>query len=300
VVNPVFTSTPDSLPPPFFVTSKPLVSNRTDKRTKRNLMLLGSAAVLAVYGAGFFHTAAAAAKQLAEEQDRAGASGRGGNRESGRPEADPTPARPVAPATAVAVANLPVAVPATPPPPAAASPLQTPAPAPLAAPVTSPVVTAPAVAATPAPAVATATSAAPAQTTPAPAPVPASVPNPVPATPVQVAALPAAPVMATSNAGTAAPVAATVTRKYKDGAYFGWGRCRHGELKVIVELKDDKIISAEIPECYTRYSKNVISRLPKQLVDRQSPDKLDRISGASDSSDAYYYAVVEALKAAKL
>lgn len=97
------------------------------------------------------------------------------------------------------------------------------------------------------------------------------------------------------------PVAVpAVKRKYKDGAYFGWGRCRHGELKVIVELKDDKIISAEIPECYTRYSKNVISRLPKQLVDRQSPDKLDRISGASDSSDAYYYAVVEALKAAKL
>ena len=67
-----------------------------------------------------------------------------------------------------------------------------------------------------------------------------------------------------------------------------------------LELKDDKIVSAAITECYTRYSKNVISRLPKQLVDRQNPAKLDRISGASDSSDAYYYAVMEALKAAKL
>ncbi len=94
--------------------------------------------------------------------------------------------------------------------------------------------------------------------------------------------------------------ALAITKKYKDGAYFGWGSCRHGDLKVIVEMKDDVIVSANIAECYTRYSKNVISRLPGQLVARQNPTKLDRISGASDSSDAYYYAVVEALKAAKL
>jgi uncharacterized protein with FMN-binding domain len=90
-----------------------------------------------------------------------------------------------------------------------------------------------------------------------------------------------------------------VKRKYKDGAYFGWGYCRHGELKVMIELKDDKIVSADIAEWYMRYARNVIAPLPRQVVTRQSPE-VDRISGASQSSDAFYYAVVEALKAAKL
>jgi uncharacterized protein with FMN-binding domain len=277
------------------VTSKPHVSSHPDKRAKRNLMLMGSAAVLAVYGAGFFHTAAAAAKLTAEEQNRSGASGRGGNRDSSRPDASPEPVRAATPATTVA--SLPVAAPSTPPPPAATSPLQTPAPAPLSAPsatVTAPVVAAMPVATTPAVVAST-----PAAAVPAPAPVPASTPNPVPTAPVPVAPAPVVPT-AVTVAPAAETAVAAVKRKYKDGAYFGWGRCRHGELKVIIELKDDQIISANISECYTQYSKNVISRLPKQLTDRQSPDKLDRISGASDSSDAYYYAVVEALKAAKM
>jgi uncharacterized protein with FMN-binding domain len=260
----------------------------SEKRTKRNLMLMGSAAVVAVYTAGFFHTAEAAAKMAADERDRANARGRGNNRESDRPETAPTPTVAAAP-----VASLPLATPATPPPAAVPATLQTPVPA------ASP---APAVAAVPSAPVATPAVTAVTAPTPAPA-TPVSVPNPVPTSPVQVAAIPAAPVPATpaSPAGTAVPASATaVQKKYKDGGFFGWGYCRHGELKVTVVLQDDKIVSAEITECYTRYSKNVISRLPKQLVDRQNPAKLDRISGASDSSDAYYYAVMEALKAAKL
>lgn len=258
-------------------------------------MIMGSAAVVAVYSAGFFHTAAAAAKVAAEEQGRSDARGRGADRESVRPSA--VSELPGATATA---ASLPVRPPAALPPAAVPATLQTPTPAPLAAPIaaTSPMtpVPAPASPSPAAPSVAALPVAAPA--------VPASLPNPVPATPVPVAAVPATPVPAVPQAvatATLAPAAApAVTKKYKDGAYFGWGRCRHGDLKVTLELKDDKIISAEITECYTRYSKNVISRLPKQIVDRQNPDKIDRISGASESSDAYYYAVLEALKAAKL
>ncbi len=256
-------------------------------RTKRNLMLMGSAAVIAIYTTGFFHTAAAAAKLAADEHGRTDPRGRGGETEPGRAKTVPAP---------VATATLPLATPATPPPTATPKPLQTPAPAPLATPVPLPVATAP----TPAPTPAVTAVIAPA----VPAATPVSVPSPVPTTPVQVAALPAGPAPdapTTSATSSVVPAAVSaVNKKYKDGAYFGWGRCRHGDLKVTVEMLDDKIVSAEITECYTRYSKNVISRLPKQIVDRQNPDKLDRISGASESSDAYYFAVLEALKAAKL
>ena len=309
---PVSQSTPRLVYPLPFVNSQSQVSGHatpkahahSDKRKKRNLMLMGSAAVVAVYSAGFFHTAEASAKMTAAEQARPE---RPTERESSAPDAIQAATRSISPAAPVA--NLPVATPAPLPPVATASPLQTPAPAPSPAPAAVP--------STPAP-----VSAVAAMTTPPPvvtAVALVSAPSPVPASPVKVAAMPAAPAPTaptSTPAKPAAPVptvptstpakpaaqtaALAITKKYKDGAYFGWGSCRLGDLKVIVEMKDDVIVSANIAECYTRYSKNVISRLPGQLVARQNPTKLDRISGASDSSDAYYYAVVEALKAAKL
>jgi uncharacterized protein with FMN-binding domain len=112
----------------------------------------------------------------------------------------------------------------------------------------------------------------------------------------------AIPVAATSAIATNSAdtnLTATVKRTYKDGSFFGWGYCRHGNLKVVVEIKEDKITRAYIGECYTRYSQNVIAALPGQVVARQSAN-VDRISRATESSDAFYYAVVEALKAAKL
>jgi uncharacterized protein with FMN-binding domain len=251
-------------------------------------MVMGSAAVVAVYSAGFFHTAAAAAKVAAEERGRSDSRGRGNQVEPAAPAASPALAN-----VPTQAPSLPVKAPATPPPAAVPATLQTPTPAPSAAATAATPPSAPAP--TPVAPVAPVAAVLPAQ---APA-VPAALPNPVPAAPVQVATVAASPAPA-APASVATAAAPAVAKKYKDGAYFGWGRCRHGDLKVTLELKDDKIVSAEITECYTRYSKNVISRLPKQLVDRQNPDKIDRISGASESSDAYYYAVLEAMKAAKL
>lgn len=248
-------------------------------------MVMGSAAVVAVYSAGFFHTAAAAAKEAAAERGRSDSRGLGNQSEPAV-----LPASPALASIPAQAATLPVKEPATPPPAAVPATLQTPAPAPVAAmaPAALPSAPSPAAPAATAP-VATVL---PAQ----PAAVPAALPDPVPVAPVQVATVAASP----APASLATTAVSAVAKKYKDGAYFGWGRCRHGDLKVTLELKDDKIVSADITECYTRYSKNVISRLPKQLVERQNPDKIDRISGASESSDAYYYAVLEAMKAAKL
>ncbi len=86
--------------------------------------------------------------------------------------------------------------------------------------------------------------------------------------------------------------------KYKDGIFYGWGSCRHGDLQASIAIKDGRIIAAAISECHTRYSQNVIAMLPAQVVARQSAD-VDSVAGATQSADAFYYAVSEALKEAK-
>ncbi|MEP7000391.1 MAG: FMN-binding protein [bacterium] len=112
---------------------------------------------------------------------------------------------------------------------------------------------------------------------------PAPVPVPAPATIVD----------------TTAKVASDSTHVvYKDGTYSGWGTSRHGDIEATVEIKNGRIMSAEISECRTRYSCSRISQLPPQVLTRQSAE-VDYVSGATQSSDAYYYAVVEALKKAK-
>lgn len=85
---------------------------------------------------------------------------------------------------------------------------------------------------------------------------------------------------------------------YKDGTYTGWGTSRHGDIEASVEIKSGRIVSANISQCRTRYSCSRISELPPQVLSRQSAD-VDYVSGATQSSNAYYYAVVEALKKAQ-
>lgn len=134
----------------------------------------------------------------------------------------------------------------------------------------------------------------------------------VPSAPVQVAVAPAAPVADPP----AAPVVAIAEQKVeipvvapappappappvlKDGKYQGWGSCRHGDIQATVVVEGGKIASAQISDCETRYPCDVIDILPGQVVTRQSAN-VRRIAGATESSDAFYWAVVEALKQAK-
>jgi uncharacterized protein with FMN-binding domain len=53
-----------------------------------------------------------------------------------------------------------------------------------------------------------------------------------------------------------------------------------------------------VQQCLTRYSCSWIAALPGQVVARQSPE-VDYVSGATQSTNAFYYAVVEALARAK-
>ena len=85
---------------------------------------------------------------------------------------------------------------------------------------------------------------------------------------------------------------------WRDGEYLGWGSSRHGDIQAAVVIADGRIVSTTIAQCKTMYSCYVIEKLPPQPPQRQSPD-VDTISGASESSDAFYWAVMDALTKAK-
>lgn len=86
--------------------------------------------------------------------------------------------------------------------------------------------------------------------------------------------------------------------KWKDGTYLGWGSSRHGDIQASVVIENGRILSATIAQCLTRYSCDVIASLPPEVPQKQSPD-VDYISGATQSANAFYYAVVDALGKAK-
>jgi uncharacterized protein with FMN-binding domain len=130
---------------------------------------------------------------------------------------------------------------------------------------------------------------------PAPQP-PAAVVAAVVALPEAVqAAAPPAPVVEPKPDVAPAPPPAPA---WKDGTYNGWGYSRHGDIEAAVVIEGGRIASAIISQCRTRYSCSVIDRLPPQVAQRQSPD-VDYVSGATQSADAFYGAVVAALNKAK-
>jgi uncharacterized protein with FMN-binding domain len=222
-------------------------ATRAEKRAQNRLVALGSAAILAIYFAGYVRTRSAA------QRDEGPAAGR---RFAGSPPAVAT--APVLVAK-VAVASLPLSQPATVPTPVAPPPA-----------VAVPPVAVPPVAVAPTP-VAVAT------------------------TPAPVLAVVAAPVINTPNVTAPADVPAP---KWKDGTFTGWGHCRHGDIEATVTIKDGRIVSSFVSTCRTRYSCDVIDAVVPQVVKRQSPD-IDTVAGATQSADAYYYAVSNALATAK-
>jgi uncharacterized protein with FMN-binding domain len=115
-----------------------------------------------------------------------------------------------------------------------------------------------------------------------PTPVPTSAPAPAPEPP---------------PAPTPAPAQAKA--KWKDGSYTGWGDSRHGDIQATVVIDGGRIQKAVISQCNTRYSCDVIEMLPPQVAQRQAAD-VDYVSRATESANAFYYAVVDALNKAKI
>lgn len=275
-------------------------------KSNNNLLALGSAAVLAVYGTGFLETKPAADRMAAESAESA-------RRRPPRPSGDASSARDVvgeeAGATTVSGDVVPPTSIAsgegTASPVATASAAKTlTASTPNADHTTDKAVStaAPHIASTdtsathsasvPASNASSTTSLATAQTVAVESPV--TAPPPV-AAPV-VSTPPTATETATPTpAQTAAPKAKT---PLKDGFFVGRGRSRHGDVEAMIEIKDARIISAVISQCLTRYSCSWIEPLLPQVVSRQSAD-VDVVSGATESSNALYYAVLQALAQAK-
>jgi uncharacterized protein with FMN-binding domain len=237
------------------------------KKLSNSLVALSSAAVLAVYTAGYVRTKSAADRFALQAETR----------------------RPVipAPATAAPVASPVLPAPVT----IAATPAaETAAPADAKPPLT--VARSTEAATSPSP---KARKSARVATPRIAAETPATIP--APAAPAPAPELPAAVVE--QVAPMPAPVVPEPPKpQYQDGSFFGWGTSRHGDIQAQVIVEGGRIASATIAQCLTRYSCSVIAKLPPQVAERQSPET-DYVSGATQSTNAFYYAVVEALSKAK-
>ena len=279
---------------------------------KSNLAALGSAAVLTVYAAGWARTKAAA--DLLDEQSERRLPPRRPAARASVGQVDGTPiARNPEPVASIAqpaptVVAAPAEKAAQKPAETEKAPATTPKPAATAAgaPATQPsVAAAPAVPAAAGSSSVASTVAASTPTTAAPtASTPTSTAASAPTTPVQDPNIvPGAPRELATNAQATAPAskgsdapAGPIT--YKDGLYSGWGTSRHGDIEAYVEIKGGRIKSAFISECLTQYSCSWIAKLPPMVIEAQSAE-IDYISGATHSSNAFYYAVANALKKAQ-
>ena len=282
-------------------TSLSSMKARSARRGSTNLIALSSAAVLAVYAAGYVRTRSAADQMAAA----------GNERRPAAPRIDTFPQLAVAARDAVIGGDT--AIGGSPGQPSSADGLKQ-------WPKAKPVL--PKTAASASPSVKPIASAEPdtavanAAATTVEAGVPPSQPTTnLPATHASTVALPAssapvpvaaAPVVAASPPASTAPVsteaspppAAAVKPVWRDGMFVGRGTSRHGDIEAMVEIKDGRIIGAVISQCLTRYSCSWINHLLPQVVARQSPD-VDYVSGATQSANALYYAVLQALAQAK-
>ena len=225
-----------------------MATGGSNKKVANSLVAMGSAAVMAVYAAGYARTRPAAEKIAASAMERR-------IEREDPPSAVAAPPAGALPAPAAPVVRMdrksktfrapePAQPPSTPPPAITEAP------------------------------------------PPAEAVTPVPDPPPLPA--------PVAAVSATAPTVPAPPAALG----WRDGKYQGWGSCRHGDIQATVVIEAGKIASAKISECQTRYPCDMIEVLEGQVVIRQTAN-VRRIAGATESSDAFYWAVTEALKQAK-
>jgi len=241
----------------------------SDKKRANGLVALGSAAVLAVYSAGFVKTKAAAERlQALESRVRPGMTVDQPAAlpslpvslpaiETARPQ--PTPETPSAPAPHRTA----------PPPDAGRVAAQPQAPAPVEAVPVEP----------------------PHETKAEPASLPAPPPSPAPA-PEPVAIFAPPPPAHPAPAAPAQPV-------WKDGTWTGSGSARHGTMQASVVVENGRITSARIDQCRMRYPCYMIDRLVPQVAERGTPEKIDWVSGATESSNVFYWALMDALNKAK-
>ena len=250
-----------------------MAKRSSDKKSANGLVALGSAAVLAVYSAGFYRTKAAAARLEALESRV-------------RPS--------ISTSAPIAGESLPAPTQsATAPETAAEAKTAVPEPAVRPEPKT------PAAVPTPLPSTPAATEAAEKPPVDVPSPSPAQpaadTPSAEPPHEAKVEAVAALPAPTPAPPAPQAPAVPT----WKDGTWSGWGSARHGSIQASVVVAGGRITAAKIEQCQMRYSCSLLDRLVPQVADRGNPEKIDWVSGATESSNVFYWAVTDALSKAK-
>ena len=281
-------------------------NQKTQKKTTNGLVALSTVAVLTIYGSGYLKTRAAA-ERIAESGERrpapdgaqamasrialdpassassASSDVSDGSRMGGAMSQSPDhdSARPTVSRSAADPANATAAAPA----PEAAAPASR---------------TSEATATSAAASMAGTSLAATTEPALTPAAAVASAPASAVSGSASAIAAPTPAPVAAESAVAAAPAAAPAPARspYKDGTYTGWGTSRHGDIQASVTIQNGRIVAAGIAQCWTRYPCSWVDRLPPQVVTRQSAE-VDYISGATQSTNAFYYGVVEALTKAK-
>jgi uncharacterized protein with FMN-binding domain len=247
----------------------------SNKKVANSLVALSSAAVLAVYSAGYQRTQAAADRfeRLAANRRHAGPAPAAAGTVTAAP-ATPLPSlgtgsaqaeqaaqdTPTAALDAGRAASGPAASPGAPADAGAVSPPEIPGVS----------------------AGATAVPAAAASTNASPVPAPSAAP-------------PAADLPQAENAPSEiAPITPPPRGRFRDGTYQGRGSCIHGDIQAQVVVKNGRITEATISSCETRYSCDWLDPILPQVAARQSAF-VDYVSGATDSTDAFSAAVTDAL-----
>jgi uncharacterized protein with FMN-binding domain len=116
----------------------------------------------------------------------------------------------------------------------------------------------------------------------------------------RAAAAAAAAAPRVSPKAPAAPVTAheNPLSKWRDGTYHGYGTSFHGDIEAEVIIEGGEIVLASIYRCQTRYPCDIIEHLVGQVIDRQSAE-VDNVSRATESADAFSTAIAKALKQAE-
>ncbi len=266
-----------------------------NKKVANGVVALSSATVLAIYGAGYAQTRAAAdrfAQQATERRPHIPASRDAAERvaldvgASSPTEPLPAPAPSPEPETPVkAVVTLDKSPAGNLSAEATVTTSGVPKPEMAAARPAAPKADAPADAAPPTASATTASGPAgedePAVPEQAAAPVPTPAPAPPPA-----------------PAPAVTPPPDSAKAGYKDGTFYGWGTSRHGDIQAAVVIESGRITVARVERCLTRYSCSWITPIPPRILLKQTTT-YDYVSGATESSDAFQDAVAEALSQAK-
>jgi uncharacterized protein with FMN-binding domain len=101
-----------------------------------------------------------------------------------------------------------------------------------------------------------------------------------------------------TQAAPAVPTTAPSTgTAYQDGTYQGQGTSRRGGFRVAVTIQGGTIANVAITQVTTQYPVSRIAALPGQVVARQSA-QVDRVTGATYSTQAFQQAVQQALATA--